>query len=150
MDMDDDSIDENALAVECKGDSGNLINDMLTDMYKKNNDAKKKSNLKQISMFDDAYKTIAPIDKKVHFENSNNNNNESFDPNNKRKLSISDTNSSNKNIKTDNMTNMEKLELLKQSNQKKGSSNNKKCRFIFMLFLVKSLFLNISLLKLKI
>ena len=140
MDLDDDSIDENALAVECKGDSGNLINDMLTDMYKKNNDAKKKSNLKEISMFDDAYKKIAPIDKKVHFENNNNNNNESLDSNNKRKLSITDTNSSNKNIKTDNMTNIEKLELLKQSNQKKGSSNNKKCIFIIMSFLLKACF----------
>ena len=126
-DMNDSDIDDNALAVATKGDS-NGINNMITDLYKKSNDdlAKRKGTLNT------AYKSAENDGKRVQFTET-----AATESSNKRKLpsaqmnSANNSNNTNKMLKiTENMTNSEKLDVLKQSSQQQrrsssGASNKK-------------------------
>ena len=98
----DSDIDDNALAIAIKGDS-NEINHMITDLYKANSKTKMPENT------------------------SANNGQQNEVKNNKRKSLPVSASNNNKQLRTENMTNMEKLELLKQSNsqsQNRKQSNN--------------------------
>lgn len=65
------SINDSEFALAIKGDTkNNEINNMITDMYMKSN--QKKSNIKQVSMFDP--NNTQPTDKKVTFNLGNNSN----------------------------------------------------------------------------
>ena len=117
-DNSDSNIDDSALAIATKGDS-NGINNMITDLYKK------KSNLKPNEAPSVSDSDIANINmiKKVTF----NSNNIDLANNNKRKSMPGNNDVHNsKSLKTENMTNMEKLELLKQSQRKTTNSSSKK------------------------